>query len=319
MRVPGLKTARLTARRLLDRARSGAVVLGYHRVSEDSWDPFGVGVLVGNFAEQMEVLAQVARPMALEELLDVRHESSRRARAVAVTFDDAYSECLDVVAPIIERYGIPITVFSIAGLLGEEPWWERLARLLEPSRPGGSIKLETDRGVQVFCSKSSDRGHRASIAREVHRALESQDSVRRADLLADLEGRWGSEGPAAHRILTPQELRELACREGVTVGAHGDTHTKLSELGSTGQAREIEGSKQALEKIVGRPVTGFSYPHGAVNPGARERLVRAGFAYACSSRPGCVLPESDLFDLPRIWAPDVDGRRFRRWFRGWVG
>jgi peptidoglycan/xylan/chitin deacetylase (PgdA/CDA1 family) len=322
MRIPGLKTARLTARRLLERSRSGVVVLGYHRVSDDLWDPFGIGVRVRHFMEQMEVLAQVALPARLEDLVGPRARSPPPRRSVAVTFDDAYSECLHVVAPATEGLGIPITVFAIAGWLGREPWWERLARIVAPaSRWTGAIELETDRGVESFRARGGSVADRTALARAIHRAIADVGVDRRTHLLDTLEERLGagrSDAPC-HRLASPGELRELARCEGVTLGAHGDTHVKLSGSSPDVLSSEVDGARRALDRLLGRPVEGFSYPHGSLDRAAREGVERAGFRFACSSRPGCVLPESDPYELPRIWAPDVDGARFRRWLRGWVG
>lgn len=339
MRVPGVKTAALQARRLYGRLRAGAVVLGYHRVSASSWDPFGIGVDTRHFAEQLEVLSRFARPLPLEELLDARGRRDRRRRTVVVTFDDGYSECLTEVAPLLERHEVPATVFAISGLLGEEPWWERLARILAPQRElQGPIELE---GLSVGFSDGRDAadgrdagaGERPALVRDAHRTLAAAAPERRELLLdrlaesvaedggADDDSEDGTDDDKApdHRTLSAEELRTLARCALVTIGAHGHQHLELAELSTAEQRREIERSRRLLEEILGRSPSAFSYPHGSQDARTRQEVRRAGFACACASRPGPVLPSSDDYALPRLWVPNVDGERFRPWLQSWTG
>ncbi len=85
-------------------------------------------------------------------------------------------------------------------------------------------------------------------------------------------------------FLTPEELRELAALPGVTIGAHGDTHTPLTHCDTAQLAAELSDSKRYLEDVIGRPVTAMSYPHGAVNRQVIEAVRRAEYCVAASSR-----------------------------------
>ena len=322
MRIPGLKTAKLTARRLLGRLRSGAVILGYHRISDDPWDPFDLGVGVERFREQMAVLVERARVVELERLVEDRARADRRARSVAVTFDDGYLECLDEVAPILEGLGAPATVFAISGMLGEEPWWERLSRLLAPSRVlSGPLELGSDgeRRVQA-AGLEAHPDVRRGLTLEVHRVLAPLAPERRNAELDRLSSALGVEREeAGHRCLTAQELRQLTRSGVVRVGAHGHAHVELGRLPPAEQRRDVERSKQVLEEVLGVPVRGISYPHGSSSAGTPELVRQAGFTYGCCSRPAAVLAASDPYLLPRIWVPDVDGARFERWLTSWTG
>jgi peptidoglycan/xylan/chitin deacetylase (PgdA/CDA1 family) len=322
LRIPGLKTAKLTTRRLLGRLRSAPVILGYHRVSDDPWDPFDLGVGVENFHEQMETLVELGRVIELDQLVEGRRRDDRRTKRVAVTFDDAYVECLTEVAPVLERFGIPATVFAISGSLGEEPWWDRLARILAPSRelPEPIELVLDDERRELFERTKSGGSARKDLTIEVHRQLVGRTPGLRDAALGRLAR---SLGPAPttveHRCLTADELVQLRRSGLVQVGSHGHGHLELGRLTSAEQRQDIEQSKRALEGLLGEVVSGISYPHGSSSRCTPDLVREAGFRYGCGSRPAHVLPATDPYDLPRIWVPDVDGERFRRWLVGWIG
>ena len=113
------------------------------------------------------------------------------------------------------------------------------------------------------------------------------------------------------------ELRTLSNNELVEIGCHTVTHPRLSSISPTEQRKEIGGSKQRLEEIVGVPVTSFSYPYGDAPHEAVEAARQEGFASACGTEPGLVRLGSNRLLLPRVWAKDLDGAAFERFIDSW--
>lgn len=85
-------------------------------------------------------------------------------------------------------------------------------------------------------------------------------------------------------FLTPDELRELSLLPGVDIGAHGATHTPLTDLDDSMLVDELVSSKQYLEDVIGKEVTAISYPHGAVDLRVRDAVINAGYKVGASSR-----------------------------------
>jgi peptidoglycan/xylan/chitin deacetylase (PgdA/CDA1 family) len=72
----------------------------------------------------------------------------------------------------------------------------------------------------------------------------------------------------------------LALSQRFEIGAHTLTHPRLPRITETEAAGEITGSKQALEAIIGRPVTTFCYPGGAHTATNIRQVREAGYRYA---------------------------------------
>ena len=96
----------------------------------------------------------------------------------------------------------------------------------------------------------------------------------------------------------------------VTIGAHGDTHTRLTTLTGNALREELGNSKKWLEDATGKAVTVMSYPHGAVDARVRAAAGAAGYGAACCSefglnRAGCdplVMARTDIWNAD---SPDV--------------
>ena len=123
-----------------------------------------------------------------------------------------------------------------------------------------------------------------------------------------------AEHAVSDRALTPDELRALATRPHVTIGAHTRTHPRLGAVDPERQRIEIEGSRDDVEALTGvRPRT-FAYPFGVPGDDFDERTVAtvraAGFTLAVANAERTA---GGAHLVPRRTVPDVGGDEFARW------
>jgi peptidoglycan/xylan/chitin deacetylase (PgdA/CDA1 family) len=123
-------------------------------------------------------------------------------------------------------------------------------------------------------------------------------------VLADLLGghnSWESHGPRK-RLMTAQQVRQVA-DAGFEVGSHGLRHVTLPEVSDDELIAEVTSSREVLETLIGRPVTGFTYPFGHVTAREVEAVRAAGYDY------GCAIWRSKLTGqhaLPRTYIGEAD-------------
>jgi peptidoglycan/xylan/chitin deacetylase (PgdA/CDA1 family) len=280
---PARQLRRAAAR--ADRPKLGdAVVLMYHRVAALEHDPWRMAVDPGRFAEHVELLHDRFKPMRLGDLVIGLRSGGVPRRSVAVTFDDGYRDNLTAARPLLERHGVPATVFVISGYVGSprDFWWDELDRLC--------------------------RGPAAAAAGLVYR--ENWERLRPLPLnerLAELDALWeavGGRPPSETSTLTAAEVVELARGGVVEIGAHTATHAVLPSLRRSEQLDEIRSSKVALEEILGRPVRTFSYPHGEYDAVSASCAREAGFACGCTTRGGAATRRTAPYRLPRLHVED---------------
>lgn len=286
--------------RLVNPFDSPVVVLIYHRVTTLADDPQLLAVTPEHFRMQMRYLRDNFPVLRFED------DWSRLAEpSVVVTFDDGYADNFLEALPIIEDVGLPATFFVSSGAIGsdEEFWWDELERLILVGdvRPascrlcgaGGDMIWETGSNVQ-----------RLKFYEELHPLIRKMPFEERESWFDQLRKWAGCDctGRSSHRALSIEELQGVAASRWITVGAHGVTHTRLSNLSFTDQRHEIMQSKQRLEELCEKTVEVFSYPFGC--RGDYDRCTidicrDAGFRRVASNFSGQFHRWSDSMQVPR--------------------
>jgi peptidoglycan/xylan/chitin deacetylase (PgdA/CDA1 family) len=298
-------------------SRNGTLILCYHRVAEGVEDPFHLCVRPGNFAGQLDEMSRWLEPSALADV----SVPSRKPRVV-VTFDDGYRDNLANALPIAESKGVPITFFVTSGILGNHGgfWWDRLGTLLRARPPHvREIDLPVNgRNVRLPLGSSGIRADLDSVRRrllplrvtEIERVLDA------------ISAQWqvSSAPPPDAGTLTPEDLGELAASDTATIGAHTVDHVRLQDRPAREQQDTISGSKQMLERSIGRTVSHFAYPFGGrddFDDRTVDAVRSAGFDTACTTIPGTARATADPYRLPRRVVMDWGRLRFRAQLQRW--
>jgi len=320
------------------------VILMYHSVRDSKRDPFALRVAPAHFEEHMAIVAKTARPVTLQEI--VRRDCP--PRSVAVTFDDGYADNLHAALPILERHGIPATVFITTGFIGSdrEFWWDELDRLiLGPGRLRLPVRLGRGASARSFGGFAASRWWPWQRRRDSWKAWELEHASARQRLFEDLR-RFLKQGSVEPRelalavlreavlnadqhvrptALTLAELKQLAAHPLVRIGAHTVNHPSLGWLDLASQRVEIVGSREWLERELRTEISEFAYPHGSKLPDENDytdetvRLVReAGFTLACSTRNASVSTTDSPLELPRRHVHDWDRAGFATKLDAWL-
>jgi peptidoglycan/xylan/chitin deacetylase (PgdA/CDA1 family) len=103
----------------------------------------------------------------------------------------------------------------------------------------------------------------------------------------------------APRMLSVADVRSLGETDGVEIGAHSVSHSRLDELAAGALEEEIGDSKRELELLLDAPVTTFAYPYGAYDRRTRATVIRVGFRSAAAVKNAISHPHDDPFAIAR--------------------
>lgn len=266
-------------------------VLAYHRIA-DHLEPGFMGY-AGNasatpaeFADQMAWLSARFHPITLADLasaIDGRGVLPRRP--VLVTFDDGYRDNFTAALPVLERYGVPATVFLATDHIGSETpfWWDQAAAALHAA-PVGPVTLPLLGKVDLEPDRHSVTRHWVQAAKQLSNELMRQavDALPAALKI--------SLPPSAFRgvALSWDEVTAMSGR-GVSFGAHTCSHPILTRVDPATAATEISKSVVRVAEATGMPGIGFAYPNGLrsdVNDAVEAAVAAAGIRLAFTLAPG---------------------------------
>jgi peptidoglycan/xylan/chitin deacetylase (PgdA/CDA1 family) len=295
------------------RIQANALVLVYHRIAEPlDPDPWGLCVAPEHFAEQLAVLKREAEVVPLAGLRRAARRGFSRP-CVALTFDDGYADVLHRALPLLERHGLPATVFVPTGLVGDDSgfWWDALAdALLGAGERPPSLALAPP--ALGWSGPTATAVERAAAYGALYGMLRTATPAARRATLAAL-GRWSDAAAPRdplRRPLRSDELAELLRSPLIELGAHTIGHRWLPGSADDELAREVDGSRADCARIAGREPAAFAYPYGFHDDAARARVAAAGFGLACTGAAGLVWPGTDPLALPRYPVGDWDGAAF---------
>jgi peptidoglycan/xylan/chitin deacetylase (PgdA/CDA1 family) len=233
-----------------------------------------------------------------------------------LTFDDGYRDNLENALPVLERHGVPMTLFVTPGFAERSArlWWielEEAVRRLD--------RISVDRGDFRFAALARNDGEKAAVFEDLYWRLREGPEQRLLEVVAMLsaEARIDAGGLVDRLCLDWDGLAQMARHPLVSVGAHSLTHPMLAKWEEARAREEMAGSRDVIRKRLGVTPAHFSYPVGDRHSAGRrefELAAELGFASAVTTRAGVLFPAHarHLLALPRISVNGLfqDARRF---------
>lgn len=259
--------------------RVPVAVFMYHSVHPDAGSDFGpweYAVTPSTFDRQLDRITDAYDVLPLTDIVSACRDGDPPTEpTAAITFDDGFRDNLTEALPILDRHGVPATVF-VAGtyLDGPAPYEYRLASKLSTA---ASISATVD-GTTITRTLDST-GDRREAYETLRKRLKFADSDVREATLDDISGTTET----APAMLTGDELVALADSSRIDIGAHGYEHVPLTAFDEAALARDVSRSRSALESHLDSSVALFSYPYGAHDETVLRAVRDAGFTAAVTT------------------------------------
>lgn len=238
-------------------------VLMYHHVCPH---PGLVTVSPETFEEHMAYLARKKyRALAADEFLEfLQGRRALDARSVLITFDDGYLDNYVYAWPILKRYGLKATIFTITSLMGEGAARTYLgaAKVLPatPDHRGCKAAVAEGRADDVMLRWSEIEAMEASGAIEVHSHTHTHQ-------------RWDQ--------LHPDKAQRLAVVEADLAASHAALKTRL-----------------------GKDSRHLCWPWGYFEPEYQEAADKLGFVAQYATAHGVNVAGKDPQCIPRLVMKD---------------
>ncbi len=275
------------------------VVLGYHSVGTRGF-PLYCRLPRQVFAEQMKYIRRHYRVLSLRQMVEELQNSSAQGQGVVVTFDDGYLGTYTDAFPVLKEYGVPATVYLIAGSVetGDLAWYDRIFLGFQHASSEVNVTLDVPRTFLL-----TDFASRVDAATAVVTYLRTLPDEGRQRWCRSFEGAI----PVPHAelygsMMNWDQVREMR-HAGISIGCHTATHPVLSRLTPDALQREVAESKCLIENRLDAMVEDFAFPFGKPRDcgtiGAKL-LSSLGLRTAMTTIVGTNQPGTDRFRLRRM-------------------
>ncbi len=275
----------------------------YHRVGPQLHDWLYRSINETVFEKQIQWLKSTHSIISLEELARLIREKRQPDGNVAViTFDDGYRDNYLHAFPVLEKYGVPATVFLTTGCIDQRRLlWGDMLDYVVLATEAATIEHELLGVISI-----RNRKQKSSALFEIKQNIMKKiPNMQKMQLLEDLASDLGVEIPehaGDDIMLSWDEVREMRER-GISFGAHTVTHPILAKTTFKEAKFEIEYSKRRIEEELGERIDTFAYPNGKpgdINADVIGLLRQNSFSCAVTTLPTKITPASDLLGLGRI-------------------
>lgn len=281
------------------RLEGSARIFYYHRINNEQ-DPFFPAMSTELFEQEMRFVARHHKVVSLSGMLD-HLESGSREPVFTITFDDGYRDNYENAFPILQRYGLPATIFLTTGSIdaGEPLWFEQLAQAVKKTARE-FVDVEIDLPRRFWMRTEAERVDSNNAIFRLLRGL--ADTERRqwlTEILRQLAA--GDDGARNGKMLTWDQVRVMKAH-GIDFGGHTVTHPFLSKMRREQAAWEVSECKRRIEQELQAPVYDFAYPNGReedIGEGNKELIRSAGYRAAVTTIWGMNYRSTDPLELRR--------------------
>ncbi len=194
-----------------------------------------------------------------------------------ITIDDGFRDNLGLLE-VINRYGVPVTIFVTSSAIEEGNFW---FEYIIGSRDKPEAVLY-DEIVRIKRMSAEDYYSRIS---ELKRSSRLERSA-----------------------LTIEELVRISREEYITIGSHSVSHISLPGKSVEVQRNELTESKKFLEAWTRKEVDYFSYPSGDYGEEQKKIVSECGYRLAFSTETKHIdIEKVDRFAIPRRCVNDDAG------------
>lgn len=210
---------------------------------------------IQQFEQDLDYLCQHYQPVSIHELFEIVHNNQTITKPLFhLTFDDGLKELYTIVAPILERRGIPATIFINTEFVDNEALFYRykVSLLIEKLITQNASRKELS--MHLGMDENDVKGMKARLLSLNHNDLAEIDAMARL-IKYDFEEFLETHQP----YLTKNQIKNLMTR-GFSIGSHSLNHPYFKDIDPREKKRQISESFHYLETELRIKDFYFSYP-----------------------------------------------------------
>ena len=250
---------------LIERSEQKILLPFYHAIDEKEDLPHIYHLYptrnTKQFEADLDFILEHFKPISLEELIQIsKGEKSIEENYFHLTFDDGLRQVYEIALPILEKIGIPATVFFNTDFIDNKDLFYRYkASLLIEKTNEEKIEKNLSRINEIFTEASFENCTNKISFNELILKInfDQQESLNKLAriLKIDFEKFLQEYQP----YMTTEQIKDFQKR-GFTIGAHSQNHPLYASLTLDEQINQTKNSIQYLQEKFQTKHKAFSFP-----------------------------------------------------------
>jgi peptidoglycan/xylan/chitin deacetylase (PgdA/CDA1 family) len=258
------------------------LIVNYHGVIGGRFDRINTRhVPALQFEKDLQFYQKYFEVVTLECIWKSASEVSEKGKPqLAITFDDGFRNNFDFALPILERYGLPATIFVMSQSIVDRGFvnWTDILDVIKAVHDGDRIRfmgkefirnhlgefvLENDIQTMSDLIKNSGFERMVPIDELFQKYLHGKSSVEKYRAQIDL--------------MSPEQIRECSRNRRIEIGSHSRFHFNMSKISPNLAFSELSESKSCIENLIQQPVLSFAYPDGDYDSVTKDLAESSGY------------------------------------------
>ncbi len=224
--------------------------------------------------------------------------------SATIHFDDGFSSYANLALPYLREQNIPSTIFLINSVIdGDIPIRNKIAFCINMGEKGRlQERLQTH--IRGNDDKTVDMA--AMSASKFLSWIKDNITAEMGSIINDIFNSCRRRHQEESPFMDEKAVLKLKDNPYVEIGSHTIHHPMLSKLDENGQRIEIIDGHMRLERLIGRKLDYFAYPHGGrahFNETSR-RIIRESKRLVAFDSYGGLNYKLDRTDIKRITLSD---------------
>lgn len=264
------------------------------------------------FIKHLEYLTKHYKIISLADFADcLKNKKPLPPNAAVVTIDDGYEDAYRIAFPVLKKFNVPATLFTVTDFLDKKCWiWTDKARFILLNTKAATVDFEIDN--KKISAEFNGKNSRLNAAGKINNLLkkipDAEKNVQIKIFAEKMKVEIPANPPAEFAPIDWEQAREMD-KSFVKIESHTTTHPILTKTDDDQLEFELAASRRKLEEILQRKMRIFCYPNGDCGERERKAVEAAGYECAVSTELRLCAANENIFALPRV-DTDAEMRRF---------
>lgn len=233
-----------------------------------------------DFESQIKYLCSEFNIVSLNDIFNIYRKSQSQAKpTLAITFDDGYENNFRYAFPILQKYNVPATIFTVTKQL-ENPDFILWYDFVDIVKNHISLSYFRDRikSIDMGSSKLDIDVDSWGKLKQFLKTLSQADKeviLNRKEI--DLQKILSKVPVEYYKLLSGEQMKVMLNSGLIEIGSHTHSHPNLDVISKEEVRRELTLSKSLLEKNLSVEINSIAFPDGAYNDEIKTNALNTGY------------------------------------------